>query len=180
MDTSDPNATAQKLKAAQAQLQQDMYTQNHRRVSFGDLVTDRWGNARQYGFGEGSSMYDSALVLGDVKIGRHVWIGPGVVLDGSGGLVIGDYVSISAGVQIYTHHTVRWALSRGAEPIERAATTIGSGVFIGPNTVIQMGVRIGDNCVIGAMSLVSSDVPPNSKAWGTPARVVASSDLEPK
>jgi hypothetical protein len=36
-----------------------------------------------------------------------------VILDGRGGLLIGDYVSISAGVQIYTHDTVEWSTSLG-------------------------------------------------------------------
>src|SRR5260370_29734578 len=83
----------------------------HRRVSFGDLLTDRWENAREYGFGEGTSCYDNVLVLGDVKVGRNCWIGPNVVLDGSGGLKIGDNCSISAGVQLYTHNTKSWATS---------------------------------------------------------------------
>jgi acetyltransferase-like isoleucine patch superfamily enzyme len=145
------------------------------------LLTDRWENARACGFGEGSSMYDSALVLGQVTVGRHVWIGPGVVLDGSGGLVIGDYVSISAGVQIYSHHTVQWAVSHGTAATDLAPTRIGSGVYIGPNTVIEMGSSIGDGSVIGAMSLVRGDIPAGSKAWGSPARIVgrvAMSDKE--
>src|SRR3954465_12163939 len=84
-----------------------------RTLPFGDYVVDRWEKAQALGFGEGSSIYDSALVLGDVKVGCHTWIGPGVVLDGSGGLEIGDYCSISAGVQIYTHDSVAWATSGG-------------------------------------------------------------------
>ena len=101
----------------------------HRRsVSFGDTFTDRWERARFHGFGEGSSCYDNVLILGDVQVGKHTWIGPNVVLDGSGGLTIGDYCSISAGVQIYTHHTMRWSTSLGKEPPERKPTAIGSGV----------------------------------------------------
>ena len=33
--------------------------------------------------------YDSVLVIGDVQVGKNTWIGPFVVLDGSGGLEIG-------------------------------------------------------------------------------------------
>ncbi|HJP61091.1 MAG TPA: acyltransferase [Gemmatimonadaceae bacterium] len=162
---------ADDLRELQSSLQSEKKRRFKRRVPFGDLVTDRWQNAKEYGFGEGTSCYDSALILGDVDVGKHVWIGPNVILDGSGGLVIGDYVSISAGVQIYTHHTVRWAISGGVEDFERAPTKIGSHVFIGPNTVIQMGVTIGDRVVIGAMSLVNRDIPSDCRAWGTPARI---------
>jgi acetyltransferase-like isoleucine patch superfamily enzyme len=86
----------------------------------------------------------SALILGDVKVGRYTWIGPNVVLDGSGRLEIGEYCSFSAGVQIYTRHTAEWATSRGKADAERRPTKIGSGVYIGPNAVIEMGVTIGD------------------------------------
>ena len=159
------------LKAVRRQLAERLRSQFARKVSFGDLVTDRWENARELGFGEGTSCYDNVLVIGDVKVGRNVWIGPNVILDGSGGLTIGDHVSISAGVQIYTHHTVRWAQSRGEAPPERAPVVIGSGVYIGPMTVVQKGVTIGDGAVIGAMSLVTRDVPGGARAWGIPAEL---------
>jgi acetyltransferase-like isoleucine patch superfamily enzyme len=143
----------------------------HRSLPVGDYLVDRWEKARLLGFGEGASIYDSAVVLGDVRVGKHTWIGPFTVLDGSGGLEIGDYCSISAGVQIYTHDTVRWATSGGRIDPDRSPVRIGSRCYIGPNAVISKGVTIGDGCVVGANSLVNSDVPPGSKAWGTPARV---------
>jgi len=159
------------LRNLQRHLQAEKIKRHKRRVPLSDLITDRWENAREYGFGEGSSCYDNVLVVGDVTVGRHVWIGPNVVLDGSGGLMVGDHVSISAGVQIYTHHTVRWALSGGKIEAERKPTRIGSRVYIGPNSVIQMGVTVGDEVVIGAMSFVSRDIPSGARAWGCPAVV---------
>jgi acetyltransferase-like isoleucine patch superfamily enzyme len=143
-----------------------------RRVSVGDLLTERDDNAVAYGFGEGTTMYDNVLVRGAVSIGQNTWIGPGCILDGSGGdLQIGDWCSISAGVQIYTHHTVNRSISLGKEPIDCAPTRIGSGVYIGPNSVIQMGVTIGDCAIIGANSFVNRDIPPGVKAFGSPARI---------
>lgn len=158
------------LQALLIALQDEKMRQFDRRVSIGDLLTDRWQNAARYGFGEGSSCYDNVLILGDVKVGCHSWIGPNVVLDGKGGLEIGDHCSISAGVQIYSHHTVQRSISMGQADIERAPTKIGSGVYIGPNSVVEMGVTIGDRAVIGAMSLVKNDIPADTKAWGCPAR----------
>lgn len=143
----------------------------HRSLPVGDYLVDRWEKARLLGFGEGASVYDSAVVLGDVRVGKHTWIGPFTVLDGSGGLEIGDYCSISAGVQIYSHDTVRWATSGGRTDPDRSPVRIGSRCYIGPHAVISKGVTIGDGCVIGANSLVNSDVPAGSTAWGTPARV---------
>ena len=161
------------LKNLQKSLQAQKLEMFKRRVSFGDLITDRWENAREYGFGEGTSCYDNVLILGDVKVGEHTWIGPNVILDGSGdGLTIGDYCSISSGVHIYTHNTVRRSVSLGKEPVEYKSTRIGNGVYIGPNSIIGMGTTIGDSAIIGAMSLVNSDIPSRKKAWGCPARIV--------
>lgn len=164
------------IRTLQQSLQQDKIDNFNRRVPFGDLVTERHENAQQYGFGEGTTCYDSAVIIGDVKVGKHCWIGPNVVLDGSGGLTIGDYCSISAGVQIYTHHTVAWATSLGECPVEHSGSVIGDGVYIGPSTIIQMGVTVGNRVTIGALSLVNADIPEGSKAWGTPAKVVGRSE----
>ncbi len=144
----------------------------NRHVSFGDLLTDRWETARHLGFGEEASCYDNVLVLGDVKVGKNTWIGPNVILDGKHErLEIGDYCSISAGVQIYTHESVRWSQTLGEEPMTHAPTKIGNGVYIGPNSVISKGVTIGNHAVIGALSFVNGDVPEGAQAWGNPARV---------
>ena len=143
-----------------------------RSLSFGDYFTDRWERAKFEGFGEGSSVYDNVLVLGDVSVGKNCWIGPNCILDGSGCLVIGDNCDISGGVHIYTHHTVRQAVSMGKEPVEKKPTKIGNGVYIGPNSIVEMGVNIGDQCVIGAMSFVNKDLPARTKAYGIPAKAV--------
>jgi acetyltransferase-like isoleucine patch superfamily enzyme len=170
------------FRFVQKQLQREKIKKFKRRVPWGDLITDRWDNARDYGFGEGTSCYDSALILGDVKVGKHTWIGPNVVLDGLGGsLVIGDYCAISAGVQIYTHETTRWCISQGqASKMEGSPTVIGNGVYVGPNSVIAMGVTIGDCVVIGAMAFVNKPIPPRKKAWGCPAVVVGDVEFTPR
>ncbi|MCW2240928.1 acyltransferase [Azospirillum canadense] len=160
------------LKKLQAFLQRKKIKNFQRRLPFGDLLTDRWENAKECGFGEGTSCYDGVLILGDVKVGKNTWIGPGVVLDGTAGLIIGDHCDISAGVHIYTHNTVQRCITMGQRDMEKKPTTIGSGVYIGPNSVIEMGVTIGDSVIIGAMSLVNRNIPSGKKAWGCPARIV--------
>lgn len=143
-----------------------------RGLPFGDYIVDRWEKAAKLGFGDGSSIYDSSIVLGNVRVGCHTWIGPFTVLDGSGGLEIGDYCSISAGVQIYTHDTVSWAVSGGERQSEMAPVKIGSRTYIGPGVIIAKGVTIGSGCVIGANSFVNHTIPDHFKAWGTPARLI--------
>jgi acetyltransferase-like isoleucine patch superfamily enzyme len=154
------------------QLQSAVDERWQRTLPFGDYFIDRWEKARRLGFGAGTSIYDSSLVLGDVKVGENTWIGPFTVLDGSGGLEIGSHCAIGAGVHIYSHDTVERTVTGGAADIARAPTKIGSRCHIAPNTVIDKGVTIGDGCVIGANSLVLSDIPEGSKAFGTPCRVV--------
>ena len=160
------------LQASLRELRREKFERFKRHVSLGDLLTDREDTARFYGFGEGTSCYDNVLILGEVTVGKSTWIGPNAILDGSGGLSIGDFVSISAGVQIYSHTSVARSTTQGLESIQRKSTRIGNGVYIGPNSVIQMGVKIGDGAVIGALSLVNEDIPAGVKAFGVPAKII--------
>ena len=174
----EPEAFAAALRAFHATRDGAMRADFARSLPFGELVVDRWARARALGFGDGASVYDSALVLGDVRVGAGTWIGPHVVLDGSGGLVIGDTCSISAGVQVYTHDSVRWALSGGTAPYERAPVVIGDRCYVGPQAVITRGVTIGECAVVGAQALVNRDVPAYAIVVGTPARVVGTVEVQ--
>jgi acetyltransferase-like isoleucine patch superfamily enzyme len=144
----------------------------NRDLPFEELLFDRWERAKQLGFGEEASIYHSSYVYGDVKVGKHTWIGPLTLLDGSGGLEIGDYCSISSGVQIYTHDTIKWALSGGKAEYERAPVKIGDCCHIGSQTVITKGVTIGNHSAIGACSLIYRDVEAYSIVAGVPGRVI--------
>ena len=142
----------------------------NRALSFGDYFVDRWEKAALLGFGKEASIYDNVLVLGDVKVGERTWIGPNVVLDGSGGLEIGSYCSISAGVQIYSHDSVAWSTSGGKEDKRYEATKIGNNCYIGPNVIVAKGISIGDGAVVGANSFVNRDISAGEKVYGSPAR----------
>jgi acetyltransferase-like isoleucine patch superfamily enzyme/glycosyltransferase involved in cell wall biosynthesis len=160
------------LQKMHRELRTRIQTEWNRSVPFGDQITDRWERAKFLGFGEGASVYDSTLVLGQVAVGLQTWIGPHCILDGSGGLTIGSTCSISASCQLYSHDTVGWAVSGGKAPFRHSKTTIGDGVYLGPGTVVAAGVAIGNNSIIGALSLVNHDIPPFSFAAGAPARVI--------
>lgn len=149
----------------------------NRDLPLDELLFDRWERARSLGFGEGSSVYHSSYVYGDVRVGPNTWIGPFTVLDGTGGLQIGRNCSISAGVHIYTHDTVRWAVSGGAAPYEHAPVEIGDCCHIGSHTVVAKGVRVGERSVVGACSFVNRDVPPFSVAAGSPCRRIGRVEL---
>ena len=143
----------------------------NRVVSLGDLFVDREEKARFLGFGKGTTIYDSSLVIGDVKVGENTWIGPYTVLDGSGVLSIGNNCSIASGTEIYTHDTIRWAISGGKDSSDRAPVKIGDCCYIGSHAVIAKGVTIGDHCIIGAFSLVNNNIPSYSMAFGIPCKL---------
>lgn len=153
-------------------LREEVNARWNRCVPFGDELFDRWERAAFLGFGKDSSIYDASLVLGDVEVGKDTWIGPFTVLDGRGGLTIGCYCSISAGVQIYSHDTVAWALTGGKAREARRPTSIGDFCYLGPLSIITHGVTIGEHSVVGANSFVRTDVPPYSIAVGSPAEIV--------
>jgi len=151
-----------------------------RALPVGDEISDRWEKAKYLGFGEGTSIYDSSLVIGDVKVGKNTWIGPFTILDGSGGLEIGDNCSIASGVQIYSHETVFWALSGGKMDYTRAKTIIGNCCYIGPNSIVNKGVKIGDHCLIGANSLVNIELDNYSIARGSPCKIIGKVKIDKK
>lgn len=58
--------------------------------------------------------------------------------------------------------------------------SIGNNVWIGENVCILPGVKVGDGCIIGANSVVNKDIPQNSIAVGSPARVIKKFDEKKK
>lgn len=87
-----------------------------------------------------------------VTLGNNVLIGPNTVISAAGHPV--DPVARNAGVN------------------DERPVTIGNSVWIGCNVSILPGVTIGDNCTIGAGSVVTRDIPANSLAAGNPCRVI--------
>jgi acetyltransferase-like isoleucine patch superfamily enzyme len=118
-------------------------------------------------------------IVGEPVIGEGTWIGAFTVIDGSGGLTIGNGCDISSGAHIYTHSSVRRCVSgRRFEEVERRPVTIGNRVFVGANAVILMGVSIGDESVVAAGAVVSGDVPPRTVVAGVPAKKIAEVHLD--
>src|SRR5437667_11348420 len=97
---TEPGALLRSLVRLYERLRLNMREHWQRDLPFEELLFDRWERAKSLGFGEGTSIYHNSYVYGNVKVGTHTWIGPYTLLEGSGGLQIGDYCSISAGVHI--------------------------------------------------------------------------------
>lgn len=89
---------------------------------------------------------------------------------------IGNNVCFTRGVIILTH-SYDWFVFRNLYDSvvpSSGRVRIGSNIFVGTRALILQGVTIGDNCVIGAGSIVTKSIPANSVAVGVPARVVCS------
>ena len=139
----------------------------------GEYIFNRFDKNEYMGFGKGSSIYDTSVVMGDVTVGDHVWIGPYTLLDGSAAkLTIGNFVSIDSGVMIYTHDSTKYYVSGGKNDFETGAVTIGDNVVIGTMTMIACGVSIGNHSVVAAHSFVNQSVPDYRIVAGNPAKEI--------
>ena len=100
-----------------------------------------------------------------MEISRTARISFGAKLDKTNpkGIHIGKESFIASGAIILSHD-----FSRNIH----ADTYIGTQCFIGVNAVVMCGVRIGDNCVIGAGAIVTKDIPSNCMIVGNPARII--------
>lgn len=124
--------------------------------------------------GEVSYMMPPLTVVGAsrISIGKNVFIMDGILLMGSGGITIEDNVQLAANVQILSNnHDLR-----DREVITLAPVKLCKGAWIGAGATILPGVTIGENAVVGAASVVTRDVAPNTIVAGNPAKVLRTFD----
>ena len=88
----------------------------------------------------------------------------------------GDNNRVSFGVSFLTHDGGRWVLDNlypDENPFLKFGTiVIGSNNFIGANSIINPNVKIGDNCIVAAGSVVTKDIPSGEVWGGVPARFI--------
>ena len=110
-----------------------------------------------------------------VHIGAGTFLNLGVMVASLELVEIGDHCMLANGCYV-TDSTHRF--DDPARPVpwqgftSKGPTRIGDNVWCGVNVVVTTGVTIGERCVIGANSVVTSDIPPFSVAAGVPARVL--------
>lgn len=110
--------------------------------------------------------------VGDVLIGNKTIIGIGSTLIGP--IIIGSDVMIAQNVVIsaLNHGYEEVSISPSHQKIICKEVLISDRVWIGANSVITAGVKLGKHSIIGAGSIVTKDVPDYSVAVGNPAKVV--------
>lgn len=114
--------------------------------------------------------------LRGVNIGNHVYIGPDVNIDDlyPNLVTIEDYVSIGMKSMIFAHSnpTCSLEIKERFYPRKTAPVIIKKGAWIPPGCIILCGVTIGENSIVGAGSIITKDVEPNTIVAGNPARLL--------
>lgn len=110
---------------------------------------------------------------GRIAVGRHVFLGPAVVIYGHGGVEIGDDTLISMHCRILSsnHSVPSSGIPIRSQPDICLPTKIGRDVWLGAGVTVLGGVCIGDGCIVGAGAVVTKELPPGSIAYGVPAQV---------
>jgi acetyltransferase-like isoleucine patch superfamily enzyme len=110
-----------------------------------------------------------------IRIGSGTFLNLGVMVAALELVEIGDHCMLANGCCITDSE------HRFDDPVEpvpwqgftsKGPTRLGDNVWCGVNVAVTSGVTIGNRCVIGANSVVTSDIPPFSVAVGVPARVI--------
>lgn len=127
-------------------------------------------------FGDNANIYPYCSFVtagGYISVGDDFIIQSFVLLDGIGGIEIGNQVMLGTHVQVYSsNHQIKRATPIRYQPLDLRRTTIGNDVWVGGNAVILGGVTIGDGVVVGAGAVVTKDVPPYAIVAGSPAKIL--------
>ena len=144
-------------------------------MGFFRIITTLWHQ-------RSNSAYISFLRKKGVEVGEHVLFRDRrttmIDLTRPALVSIGDNVDINRHFQILTHDWGCFVIRGKYNDFVNSSgrVIIGNNVYFGTDVIILKGVTIGDNCIIGAGSVVSRSIPANSVATGNPCRVVCSLD----
>lgn len=114
--------------------------------------------------------------LGGLAVGNDCFVGDECLLDLAEGICLEDQVTLAERVLILTHTNVGYRDHPLQErfPPSAAPVTIGTGSFVGANSTLLPGVKLGPRCFVAAGSVVTEDVPPATLVAGVPARPLRS------
>ncbi|MBD0366430.1 MAG: transferase hexapeptide repeat family protein [Flavisolibacter sp.] len=123
-------------------------------------------------------IHPQAVVTGQVVIGKDVYIGPGAALRGDWGrIIIEDGCNVQENCTVHMFPGVTVLLKESAHVGHGAiihGATIGRNCLVGMNAVIMDEVELGDECIVGALSLIKQGekIPARSLIAGNPAKII--------
>lgn len=125
-----------------------------------------------------SFVHPQAAVTGNVIIGKDVYIGPGAAIRGDWGkIIIKDGCNVQENCTIHMFPGITVILEENAHIGHGAiihGAHIGKNVLVGMNSVIMDNAKIGDECIIGALTLIPSQkvFPKRSMIVGNPGKII--------
>lgn len=113
------------------------------------------------------------------EIGNDVYIAEDLIVthnisEKSCHLIIGDRVAIGPRVTILLASDANWSKLMEKIPFIKGTVVLENDCWIGAGAIIMPNVRIGESSIVGAGSIVTKDVPPNTIVIGTPAKILRS------
>jgi acetyltransferase-like isoleucine patch superfamily enzyme len=130
---------------------------------------------RGFELGDGCLIYPGVVLTGSVKMGRGCSISNNSFVSGlAGGVVLGDNVMIAPNCVIaaFDHGFADPDVPMIRQPLVPGPVTIEDDVWLGANSTITAGVRIGQGSIVAAGAVVTKNVPPYSIVGGVPARLI--------
>lgn len=127
---------------------------------------------------ESAFIHQTASVIGNVLIGKDVYVGPGAAIRGDWGqIVIADGCNVQENCVIHIFPGVSLKLEEGAHIGHGAiihGANIGRNCLVGMNAVLMDNVELGDESIVGALSFIKAEtkIPPRSLVVGNPAKVI--------
>ncbi|HIA36542.1 MAG TPA: transferase hexapeptide repeat family protein [Flavobacteriales bacterium] len=127
---------------------------------------------------ESSFVHPNATITGHVVIGKDVYIGPGAAIRGDWGkIIIKDGCNVQENCTIHMFPGVAITLHEGAHIGHGAivhGATVGENSLIGMNAVLMDNVKIGKNCIVGALAFLPEgmEIPDRKVVVGNPAKIL--------
>lgn len=127
---------------------------------------------------DSSFVHPLAAVTGNVIIGKNCYIGPGAALRGDWGqIILEDGCNVQESCTIHMFPGVTVLLKEGTHIGHGAVihgATIGRNCLIGMNAVIMDNAELGDECIVGALTLIKQDekIPTRSLVVGNPGKII--------
>lgn len=127
---------------------------------------------------ESSFVHPQACVTGNVIIGKNVYIGPGAAVRGDWGqIIIEDGCNVQENCTIHMFPGISITLSTAAHIGHGAiihGANIGKNTLVGMNAVIMDNAKIGNECIIGALTFIAADteIPDRKLVVGNPGKII--------